>query len=233
MNLGSNQELKLRNENFKDNDYLTYISLSSNNLEYLPEKLFKNLKKLEKIDLSNNSLKNLDACTFYPIYSETKRLENKTDGNKVVKAHINATNNNIECNCDIFFMEQVTNVKLNLVCSGEPDYYNGKHIDDLKKEDPSNRECFYKEIDFNCKSQYENSNSLLKKYETFKAIVIVFSCLLFILFFISICLYVRMKKLSTKSIEKADNSFKHTKSSKGFSLVTPINQYKELKQNAE
>ena len=234
LNLGLNPELKLASENFKQNIHLRFVGLSSNNLGYLPEKLFSNLEMLEKIDLSNNSLKNLDACTFYPIYS----MQNMNTKNKAGPlAIVNALENNIECNCDVFFLERSANIKLNLTCSGEPEYYNGKRLSDLSREDPSEVDCFYKPIQFNCKSKYENSNSLLKSYETFKVLVIVFSVLFSLCSCVSLCLCCRVRKLNSKmkEIEKLNGNSPQQQTTKGYSLVanTTNQEYKELQQTAE
>ncbi len=212
LNLNSNSDLQLSNENFKENMYLEYIGLASNNLEYLPEKIFKNLNHLQNIDLSNNSLKNLDACTFFPMYSDLKSK----------KVFVNVTKNYVECNCDVFFLENAANIKLDLTCSGEPNYYNGKHIDELKKEDPNNNECFYNDIKFNCKSKYENASNLLRNYEIFKILVIVFSCLLFISCLCSMCLCCHIRKVN-KKVKEADGEFNsyqnNNNNKKGYLLV--------------
>lgn len=226
LNLGLNQDLKLANENFKENKMLKSIGLSSNNLEYLPERIFKNLEGLEKIDLSNNSLKNLDACSFYPTYSNMN-IKSSPAANKISNVIIDASLNNIQCDCNVFFLERAANFKFNLTCSGKPDQYNGKHLNELFREDPSKSECLYKDIQFNCKSKYEDSNSLLKKYEYYEVLVIIFSTLFSIFCCASLCLCCRLRNVERK-IQEVDGNIETDPPKQGYSLVatTP-------KENAE
>ena len=219
LNLGQNQDLKLANENFKENRMLKTIGLSSNNLEYLPERIFKNLEVLEKIDLSNNSLRNLDACAFYSTYSRIgmKNAGGNPSRTRPANVIVNASLNSIKCDCNVFFLERAANFKFDLTCSGEPEQYNGRNLNDLHREDPSKTECFYKDIQFDCKSKNEDTNSLLMRSEYYKMLVIVFATLFSIFCCASFCLCCRLKN-AEKKIEVNGNA-KEIIKPKGYSLV--------------
>lgn len=249
LNLTANPQIQFANDNFYENSQLKQIYLASNNIEYLPEKIFNNLHRLSVVDLSNNNLRNVDACTFYPVYDE---LEATTTNKGSFKQQLNASSvsvnlqtNPIECNCDVFYLERAANLKLDLVCNGdEPEFYKNKHISQLSRENPENLKCFYSQIEFNCRSKYVNANNLLSNYETFKILVILFSVLLSILFLVVICTCCQIctlrrkyktskSHLRTASVNKKIDEHKQVNTNNAAATTTTNAKYTELQNTAE
>jgi Leucine-rich repeat (LRR) protein len=198
LNLGSNQ-IQLKDSNFAANPYLKEIDLSSNQLHYIPEKLFDNLHKLETINLNTNQIDELSACVFQPL--NTQRFFN---------IHLNLQNNSIKCNCDMFYLKRMLGFRLNLVCgSNEPAYYVGKHINSLDDERPDRILCNdYKSIEKRCSFLYDFNVQDYERYFIFRNTVIVLSVLLAVLIMLVVCMHRRLSARTsidnTKSLLNAN-----------------------------
>jgi Leucine-rich repeat (LRR) protein len=130
LNLSGNK-LTFGERNFEANTLLTKIDLSNNDVQFLSPNVFDGLHRLESINLENNHLTKIDACTF----SETQLSPISA---KYSPLKINLQGNPIECDCNVFYLNRHLNQQLNLTCS-KPDYYKDKKFDDLKREDPAKR----------------------------------------------------------------------------------------------
>lgn len=115
--------------------------MSDNGLQFLTPNLFFNLHDLRTIDIKNNNIKNVDACTFTDVQKSPITL-------KYAPTTINLSKNPISCDCNVFYLNRHLGYRLNLTCS-KPDYYSGRPFNELVNEDPSYR-CEYSSMQKSC-----------------------------------------------------------------------------------
>jgi Leucine-rich repeat (LRR) protein len=195
LNLSFNPYFSLDNNNFNSNKYLSLIDLSHNNIQYLPPRAFNGLNSVQKIDLSYNSIKTIDSCTF-------NTIQLNPISSKYSPSLIDLKSNPIKCDCNLFYLNRVRNVKFDLQCETKYDY-GGLKFDDLFREDPSQR-CQYDKIRFKCEFEDE-------KYGTITGIhfITVFTLCLIILILLLIIIVCCCKN---GSLNKKLNQLKDEKS---------------------
>lgn len=140
INLHSNF-LALTDRNFEYMKNTQYIDLSNNNLQYLPKNLFGGLTELELVNLSDNNLQQIDACTF-------SDLQTSSLARSLFPAKIELSGNPMACNCDLFYLSRHRAYKVEANCVS-PQFYAGKLLSSLVREDPSAR-CDYKNMQDTC-----------------------------------------------------------------------------------
>lgn len=140
LNLAGNK-LTFGDRNFEKNTLLRTINLSNNDIQFLSPKVFAGLHRVDRIDLSRNHIKNIDACVFSGVQSSPI-------SSKYSPIEIDLQENPVDCDCTVFYLNRHLNYKLNLTCS-RPDYYNGQTFAQLKRENPEGR-CNYKQMYEHC-----------------------------------------------------------------------------------
>lgn len=193
----SNNQLQFGDRNFEFNKNLRIIDLSNNHLQYLPARLFYNLHELEFVDLSNNYLTTIDSCTF-------NKIQTSVISRQYSPTSVYLSNNPINCNCDLFYLNRYLNLNINLTCSQPDEYANRKFID-LKLEDPSSR-CQYTRMEKEC----NKSNNIIEI-----VVIIVLACLAGIFLCISICCLCKNMSEST-SVQKLKDELEQIKKPKVF-----------------
>lgn len=188
LKLGNNS-LQFEDSNFIFNKYLTDIDLSSNNLQYLPKKLFEGLESLKKIDLRNNHLRKISACHFY-----SQSTEKKTSLLKFYQINVDLSGNEIDCTCDLFYMDRKTNINLKVLCN-KPGYYKNKNFQDLINENP---DCDYAHIRNQCESVYQDHFYLVENNNAYRIATFILAVLLIIVNLALICSCCRLCSLNDK-----------------------------------
>ena len=218
LSLAKNQ-LQFGENNFENNRKLINLDLSDNNLQYLPNNLFANLHELVTIDLSNNELQSIRACTF------NKLLINPL-AKKYFPTKVNLLNNQIECDCNIFYIERYLNIQLNLTCAG-PDVYKDRQFRDLKYENPSKR-CQYKTMDKLCRIAANEDDSWL----TSLLIIVILILVALVLLFVSLVCFVKNSSLKKKlkALQHDDKVAKTNNEQKP--LIADHNQQQQQQQQA-
>lgn len=216
LSLAKNQ-LQFGENNFEHNKKLVNLDLSDNGLQYLPNNLFANLHDLVSIDLSNNELQSIRACTF------NKLLINPL-ARKYFPTQVNLLNNQIECDCNIFYIERYLGIKLNLTCAG-PEVYKDRQFRDLKDEDPSKR-CQYKTMDKLCRIAANEDDSWIASL----LLIVILIIIALILLFVSLVCFVKNTSLKKKlkALQQDDKVAKSNNEQK--SLIADHNQQQQQQQ---
>jgi Leucine-rich repeat (LRR) protein len=188
LRLGNNS-LQFEDSNFIYNEHLTDIDLSSNNLQYLPKKLLDGLKSLKKVDLSNNYLRTISACHFY-----SQSAEKQTSLLKFYQVNVDLSGNEINCSCELFFLDRKTNIKLKVLCN-KPGYYKNKSFHDLINENPN---CDYGSIRNQCESVYQDHLYLVENNNAYRIATLILAILLIIVNLALICSCCRLCSLNDK-----------------------------------
>jgi Leucine-rich repeat (LRR) protein len=193
----SNNNLQFSDKNFEFNKNLKVINLSNNKLQYLPSRIFYNLNELELIDLSDNHLTSIDSCTFNNIQTNPIKRQ-------FAPTQLSLTNNPIDCNCDIFYLNRYLNIKVNATCN-KPREYFGRQYSQLKQEDPSLR-CQYVRMAKQC-SVKDNLVEII--------VIILLACLAFLFCSISICCFCK-NAADQEKFKKFKNDFEDKQKPKRF-----------------
>jgi Leucine-rich repeat (LRR) protein len=197
LNLSFNPYFSLDNNNFNSNKYLHSIDLSHNNIQYLPPRTFYGLNSIQKIDLSYNDIKTIDSCTF-------NNIQLNQISSKYAPPLIDLKSNPIKCNCNLFYLNRVRKVKLDLVCESKSDY-GGLAFNDLFREDPSQR-CQYDKIKLKCELEDE-------KYDQTSVIHFITVCSLSVIILILV-LIILVCCCKNGSLNKKLTQLKNEKSNK-------------------
>lgn len=214
-----NNALRLEEGNFEAMAHLEEINLAGNDLQFLSPKVLNNLAALRKIDLRNNGLTKIDTCSFNAII-KNKYLQKL----KLYNIEVNLLNNSVDCNCDVFYLDRKTNIKLNAVCGAEPAYYKGKAITDLTRENPENVQCIYAEIEERCEAAYADPLALLRNNSGYKVATLCLAILIMILNLGILCVCCRLSSINDELKLKSKKLNQRTNSGKKYNHLNNIEE---------
>jgi len=212
-----NNALRLEDNNFAGLSYLEEINLAGNDLQFLSPKILSNLASLRKIDLRNNGLTKIDSCSFNAVIKN--RYLQKLN---LYQTDVNLLNNSIDCNCDVFYLDRKTNIKLNAVCGDEPSFYKGRSVADLAKENPENVQCLFADIEERCEAAHADSLALLRNNSGYKVATLCLGILILLLNLAILCVCCRLSSINDELKLKSKNMHQRSNSNKKYNQLNNI-----------